>query len=228
MTQPKNTPPQTCADCGEVIHWQSVRCIPCCGRMRTRQRGIELEHVDGPNPSGLCMCGCGQHTPFAKCSYAQSGDVKGKPTRYVRGHQSRGPNPLTRYWVVIDTGCWVWTGPLTPKGYAGKVWDRDSKEQQTAYRWFYQRHKGPVPEGLEIDHLCRNRACVNPEHLEAVTHTENIRRGHHKGKIMPPRPPMERWARQYDDCIDCGEVSRKHRAHGRCRRCHNHWYRQTH
>ena len=47
-----------------------------------------------------------------------------------------------------------------------------------AHRVYYERHVGPVPEGLELDHLCRNPGCVNPEHLEPVTHAENIRRGY--------------------------------------------------
>jgi len=69
--------------------------------------------------------------------------------------------------------CWRWTGRLNMHGYGemsinGKV--------TRAHRWAYEHWIGPIPKGLEVDHLCRNRACVKPEHLEPVTHRENMRR----------------------------------------------------
>ena len=70
-------------------------------------------------------------------------------------------------WVEDEDGCWRWTGP-TAGGY-GRV-------QIYAHRWMYEREVGPIPDGLQIDHLCRNPLCVNPEHLEPVTHAENQRR----------------------------------------------------
>ncbi len=77
--------------------------------------------------------------------------------------------------VEIDsaTGCWLWTAAMKPNGYGCF----GLGAQQYAHRVSYERHKGPIPEGLEIDHLCRVRNCVNPDHLEAVTHRENVRRG---------------------------------------------------
>jgi hypothetical protein len=62
-----------------------------------------------------------------------------------------------------------------PTGY-GHIGTRDGGHVQ-AHRLSYEIHKGPIPDGLVIDHLCRVRACVNPEHLEPVTHHENIARG---------------------------------------------------
>lgn len=74
----------------------------------------------------------------------------------------------------VPGGCWQWTGYLMPNGYArfslrGK--------QHYAHRVAYECVNGPIPDGLVIDHLCRNRGCANPAHLEAVTQRTNILRG---------------------------------------------------
>jgi hypothetical protein len=83
-----------------------------------------------------------------------------------------------RFWAKIApdpaTGCWIWVGGLGPSGY-GKYW-KDGKTRGQAHRMVYERLIGEVPNGLELDHVCRVRACVNPAHLEPVTHRENIRR----------------------------------------------------
>jgi hypothetical protein len=71
-------------------------------------------------------------------------------------------------------GCVLWTGPLDEKGYGHLVLNgRNIRVHQASYIAYI----GEVPPGLEIDHLCRVRHCVNPDHLEAVTHRENILRG---------------------------------------------------
>jgi hypothetical protein len=71
--------------------------------------------------------------------------------------------------------CWLWTGGLTRDGY-GVFWV-NRKQRRPAHRWSYEHFVGPIPEGLQIDHLCRVRRCVNPDHLEPVTNRENILRG---------------------------------------------------
>jgi len=74
----------------------------------------------------------------------------------------------------MNGDCWKWTGSLNPDGYG--VFYLGS-ERVTAHRWFYELIVGPIPTGLVIDHLCRNRACSRPSHLEPVTAKENILRG---------------------------------------------------
>lgn len=75
-------------------------------------------------------------------------------------------------------GCVLWVGGKTQGGYG--MFSAPGKRADTrkvmAHRWAYERAGGMIPDGYDIDHLCRNRACVNPEHLEPVTRQENIRR----------------------------------------------------
>lgn len=83
-----------------------------------------------------------------------------------------------RLWSNIDVvdvdDCWVWKGATTVKEY-GRL--RVGGRKKLAYQYAYELVCGPVPDGLELDHLCRNRACCNPFHLEPTTHQENVLRG---------------------------------------------------
>ena len=85
---------------------------------------------------------------------------------------------IKRRVVVQDSGCWDWLGAKSQAGYGritlptGKTWGRTD----WAHRVSYETFVGPIPAGLDLDHLCRNTSCVNPEHLEPVTRAENLHR----------------------------------------------------
>lgn len=85
---------------------------------------------------------------------------------------------MERFWNKVDltapNGCWMWTAAIDRHGY-GKFWLGGRTVR--AHRFSYESLVGPIPGGLELDHLCRVRACVNPTHLEPVTHRENTLRG---------------------------------------------------
>lgn len=71
------------------------------------------------------------------------------------------------------SGCWIWVGARQPNGY-GVTHDLARRHKSVrSHRAFYEHFRGPIPPGLQIDHLCRLRPCVNPQHMEAVTPREN-------------------------------------------------------
>lgn len=133
----------------------------------------------------LCQIpSCGR--PFRARGYCAShlkrltatGDVRADEPIGVRFcHQMRGLSLEERIaqQTAQDGECIVWTGHKNVYGY-GLVNDPASKKQRLAHVVAYELANGPVPEGLEIDHLCNNRPCVSTTHLEAVTHRENMAR----------------------------------------------------
>jgi hypothetical protein len=79
-----------------------------------------------------------------------------------------------KYVRVLPHGCHEWTGARIPDGYGHTS---VNGRAVLAHRLYYEAAKGHIADGLEIDHLCRNRSCVNPDHLEPVSHRENVLRG---------------------------------------------------
>lgn len=95
-------------------------------------------------------------------------------------------SPMERFMARVrkTEGCWLWTGSLNIHGYGSFGVGRGSR--QNAHRWLWEQLNGKASSKLHLDHLCRNKACVNPVHMELVTHAENLRRGSH-----PSRPRKE-------------------------------------
>lgn len=97
-----------------------------------------------------------------------------------------GPRPRRLYKATLverlmnrtmadPSGCWLWIGSTNPKGY-GHIWDERRRGVYAVHRIVWEHCHGPIPDGLEVDHLCRVRNCVNPDHLEVVDHAANVRR----------------------------------------------------
>lgn len=86
-----------------------------------------------------------------------------------------------RFWSKVDKTetCWLWTGKLDRVGYGDRTIGpgHDNAHRDFPHRIAYRLFVGPIPDGHEIDHLCRVRHCLRPDHLEVVTHAENMARG---------------------------------------------------
>lgn len=94
-----------------------------------------------------------------------------------------------RFWSKVDKSgdCWLWLATTSGQGGYGHFHvsgGAKDRVREYAHRWSYEQAKGPIPEGMELDHLCRNRKCVNPDHLEPVAHAVN----HERRRGIPHGP----------------------------------------
>lgn len=131
-----------------------------------------------------------------------------------------------RFWEKVGKdgpdGCWVWTAGTTPNGYGTFTIGGRQEGTRGAHRVAYELARGPIPPGLQIDHLCRNRLCVNPAHLEVVTNRENVLRGVGV-TAMNARKTHCKSGHPFDE-----ENTGFNRGGGRrCRRCHRRWRREA-
>lgn len=179
----------------------------------------------------LCFADCAKHRP------GQRGDcrivaaimrscVKFGITAVVREcphHVSiRAAAPITlreRILALVspepNSGCWLWMGAVSSDGY-GII--RADRRSQPAHRLAYIAFKGQIPDGMTIDHLCRVRGCVNPDHLEAVTNAENARRaavlqvrgvckrGH---SPTPENTYLRKGRKGWADCLECRRIRKR-------------------
>lgn len=165
---------------------------------------------------------------FKTCEFCQ---IEFQPRKYrfnyVRfcskscANKSRCPTTPTRHVIerILEKveiresgGCWLWTRSTDEYGY-GRIATSKGHAPRKAYRVLYEQIIGAVPKGLELDHLCRNRLCVNPYHLEPVSHHENMLRGAQRLKTHCPSGHSYNEANTY-----------WHRTHRLCRICRDQYY----
>lgn len=137
---------------------------------------------------GCCHCGCGGTTKIAPYTSSVHRWTRGQPLRYINGHNRLkygSYKPWFKRFTVEDRGfttpCHIWQGYRNRAGYG--VLQIEGKGV-SAHRVFYEAAFGTIPFDVELDHLCRIRICVNPAHLEPVTHAENVQRGNN-AKLTP-------------------------------------------
>lgn len=155
-------------DCGEPNYSAGL----CHGHNRQRRQGKTLAPI--VRHSGCAVDGCGaKHSARGYCSVHYRRLRKyGDPLALLVV-----PDGRDRFETFVDKTptCWLWTGSLTWDGYG---LFRENNRRTGAHRFAYEYHVGPIPAGLQLDHLCRVRNCVNPDHLEPVTASENTRRAY--------------------------------------------------
>lgn len=133
-------------------------------------------------------------TPPPGCRF-DGCDVEGYAAGWCRKHYDRvlrtggDPTPARRLTteerffekVTLPSTCWEWTGARNAGGYGAfnVAWNDGKSVIRGAHRWAWEFFHGPIPEGLTLDHLCKNPPCVNPDHLEPVPNAVNVRRGDH-------------------------------------------------
>jgi len=160
----------------------------------------------------MMCCKCYQPVYIVKrqmCKKCYMVDWKQRNNKYST-NQARTRPAYDRFIEKVEMTeyCWNWTASKKRKGYG-------QFNETLAHRWSYEHYKGPIPTGLQIDHLCKNTSCVNPEHLEAVTLEENIRRQHGDRymNLYCPIGHIRSWVNGRMRCYDCQSIYKKNKRH---------------
>jgi len=160
--------------------------------------------------------GCGrQHNSKGLCAPHGAMQRSGQQLRPLQKRTGPIKRPdidrFTEKVKKLDNECHEWTGGKTSGGYGvfTAVMEQMEQKKEMAHRWAYEYYVGQIPDGLDIDHLCRNRVCVNPDHLEPVTRAENIRRA----TALKTRCPQGHEYTEENTYVRPGTTHRK------CRQC---------
>lgn len=173
-------------------------------------------------PYGLCHCGCGKKTLVPRKNDASKKHMAGIPILYFTRHspkyrnrnkdkKSRNPfhyvDGRPKYEINEITGCWEWFAAKASKtGYGTAILNG---KNENAHRVMWIFHHGKPSEGMQVDHLCRNRACIKIEHLELVSAGENVRRG---AAAKFNRKQIEIIRKMYyDEGISQSEIAKRYR-----------------
>jgi hypothetical protein len=140
-------------------------------------RAVDL----GPNPGGICMCGCGRTTGIAKRTHVGYGHVSGTHQRFIRGHAASKAAKAANgraFWIAqdgpLDTPCHIWQGAVNSKGYPSQG-TRGEKTWQVHVRALEERLGRPLKPGHQAHHRCLTPRCVNGDHLVEHTPLEHVR-----------------------------------------------------
>lgn len=93
--------------------------------------------------------------------------------------------------IELACGCWIWQGGVFPNGYGQRSWGGRDGFNSTAHACYWRHYVGDIPSGLELDHLCQVKLCVNPDHMELVTRRENVLREKEANGMLRYRPDIE-------------------------------------
>jgi hypothetical protein len=155
------------------------------GKKFDRLLVIKLDRKEATNYYWICRCTCGKKKSI-RGSNLKNGKSKSCGCLQKELLSDRAINPEERFWPKVNKNgsvpshkpelgkCWIWLAAQDGHGYG--VFGLNGSSHK-AYRVSYKWLKGNIPTNMQLDHLCRNRICVNPEHLEIVTQIENLRRG---------------------------------------------------
>lgn len=176
-----------------------------------------------------CRCAAGAGQPMTTEAQTQRAVLEFLAAKRISKRKSDAFFRAFRLVELDSSGCWLFMGALDNRGY-GQVFTRmkDGKKPTTAraHRVIYASLRGEIPSGMELDHLCKRRNCCNPDHLDVVTHAENVRRGNvglrqrsqtHCKNGHPFNDINTRWRGKWRACIECNRVSS--REYARKKRC---------